>query len=199
MKAWLSRRVLTVLGWTIEGQKPACERCVLIAAPHTSNWDFPLMMLFAWSFGMRISWMGKKSLFRMPYGWIFRLLGGVPIDRAVSGNVVESMANTLANTAELTLVVPTEGTRARTEYWKSGFYNIARTASVPIVPSYLDFSQKRAGFGEPFVVSGDVHLDMAYLRDFYAPMQGKFPEKFGPVRIREEDATPKPQSRAVGE
>ena len=199
MKSWFSRRLLGALGWTIEGKKPDCARCVLIAAPHTSNWDFPLMMLFAWSFGMRISWMGKKSLFRAPYGWIFRLLGGIPIDRSVSGNVVESMANALNAHAALTLVVPTEGTRARVDYWKSGFYNIARTACVPIVPSYLDFSQKRAGFGEPFVVSGDVHVDMDYLRDFYAPMQGKYPENFGPVRIREEETTLKPQQRAVGQ
>ncbi|MEE4661923.1 MAG: lysophospholipid acyltransferase family protein [Halieaceae bacterium] len=199
MKQSLSRWLLRILGWRIEGTKPDCARCVLIAAPHTSNWDFPLMLLFAWSFGMRISWMGKRSLFAGPLGPIMRRLGGIPIDRSSAGNVVSNMTAAFAEKDELLLAVPTEGTRARVAYWKSGFYFIARQAGVPIVPSYLDFSLRRAGFGEPFSVSGDVHRDMAYLRAFYEPMVGKFPENFGPVRIREEEKVPVTVKRVVGE
>ncbi len=188
MKRWLARTLLRLFGWKIEGERPPCSRYVLIAAPHTSNWDFPLMILFAWSFDMDISWMGKQSLFKAPHGWILRLLGGIPIDRAKAGNMVDSMVQAFAERAALILVVPTEGTRERVEYWKSGFYNIARNAKVPIVPSYLDFSKKRGGFGPALTVSGDVIRDMDFFRAFYLPMQGKFPSGFGPVRMREEAA-----------
>ncbi len=187
---WIARALLTALGWKIEGETPLHRKYVLIAAPHTSNWDFPLMMLFAWSFGMRISWMGKQSLFHPPYGWIMRLMGGIPIQRKRNNNVVDSMVEAFAQHDRLILVVPTEGTRARTDYWKSGFYHIARGAGVPIVPSYLDFGMKRGGFGPALPMSGDVRRDMELLRGFYAPMKGLFPENFGPVRLREEDVEP---------
>ena len=163
MKRWLARALLRTLGWKIEGEKPLHRKYVLIAAPHTSNWDFPMMMLFAWSFDIRISWMGKDSLFKAPLGWIMRRLGGVPVARQHKGHLVQAMVETFAERDDLVLVVPTEGTRARTEYWKSGFYHIAR---------------------------GDVKRDMALLRGFYAPMKGLYPENFSPVRLREEDNDP---------
>jgi 1-acyl-sn-glycerol-3-phosphate acyltransferase len=89
-------------------------------------------------------------------------------------------------TSSLVLVVPTEGTREKTDYWKSGFYHIARQAGVPIVPSFLDFGRKRGGFGPALQMSGDVRADMQYFRDFYAGMEGRFPDQFGPIRLREE-------------
>ena len=116
-----------------------------------------------------------------------RALGGVAVAREHKGHLVEAMVDAFAARDELVLVVPTEGTRARTDYWKSGFYHIARGAGVPIVPSYLDFGQKRGGFGPALPVSGDVKRDMALLRGFYAPMKGLFPENFSPVRLREEE------------
>ncbi len=187
MRRWFARALLTALGWKVEGGKPLHRKYVLIAAPHTSNWDFPLMMLFAWAFGIRINWMGKHSLFRPPYGWVMRALGGVPIQRRSNNNVVDAMVEAFAEREALALVVPAEGTRARTEFWKSGFYHIARGANVPIVPSYLDFGQKRGGFGPALPMSGDVKRDMALLRGFYAPMKGLYPDQFGPVRLREEE------------
>ena len=186
MKRWMARALLRLLGWTIEGERPLPERYVLIAAPHTSNWDFPLMLLFAAAFNMKVNWMGKHRLFIPPAGWIMRALGGIPIVRHTSSNVVDSMIEAFSREPALMLVVPTEGTRNRTEYWKSGFYHIARGASVPIVPSYLDYSQKRGGFGPARTISGDLDTDMQYFRDFYAPMHGRFPDRFGPVRIKEE-------------
>jgi 1-acyl-sn-glycerol-3-phosphate acyltransferase len=187
LRRWFARTLLTALGWKIEGAKPLHHRYVLIAAPHTSNWDFPLMILFVWAFDIRINWMGKASLFKPPFGWVMRALGGVPVQRRSSNNVVEAMVVTFAEVDELVLVVPTEGTRARTEFWKSGFYHIARGAGVPIVPSYLDFGQKRGGFGPALPMSGDVQRDMELLRGFYAPMKGLYPELFGPVRLKEEE------------
>lgn len=179
-----------MLGWKIEGEKPVHEKYVLIAAPHTSNWDFPLMILFAWAFDIRISWMGKASLFRGPLGWIMRGLGGIPVNRLRSGNLVAAMSEEFANRDTLVLVVPAEGSRERVEYWKSGFYHIARSASVPVVPSYLDFGQRRGGFG-PALMPGDyLPGDMQTLREFYLPMSGLYPDQFGPVRLREEDEPP---------
>lgn len=145
------------------------------------------MLLFAAAFDIRISWMGKQSLFTPPLGWVMRALGGVPIRRHKTHNVVDSMVQTFAELTALVLVVPTEGTRARVDYWKSGFYHIARQAAVPIVPSYLDYKKKRGGFGEAVIVTGDTGDDMQQFRDFYEPMEGLFPKRFGPVRLREEE------------
>jgi 1-acyl-sn-glycerol-3-phosphate acyltransferase len=189
-----ARGLLRALGWTIEGEKPVHRRYVLIAAPHTSNWDFPLMILFGWAFNISYSWMGKQSLFHKPYGWIMRQLGGIPIERGRSGSNVDAMASAFADTEELVLAVPAEGTRARAEYWKSGFYHIARVAGVPVVPSYLDFGKKRGGFGPALELSGDMTMDMNRIRSFYAPMVGLHTEKFGPVRLREESAEESPAS-----
>ena len=187
MKKKLVRWLLRTLGWQVEGVRPNHERYVLIAAPHTSNWDLPLMLAFGAAFDLEIRWMAKHSLFFPPMGWLLRALGGMPIHRHENRNVVDAMAESFQTTAHLILVVPTEGTRERSEYWKSGFYHIARKAGVPIVPSYLDFGQKRGGFGPAFHPSGDVVEDMQHFRDFYQGMQGKFPDQFGPVRLREEE------------
>ena len=186
MKRWLARKLLRLGGWTLEGEKPDCPRYVLIAAPHTSNWDFPLMLLFGAAFDIKVRWMGKHSLFWPPLGWFLRATGGMPIERGGSNNIVKTMVEAFAGHPELVLAVPTEGTRARAEYWKSGFYHIAREAKLPIVPSFLDFGRKRGGFGPALQLSGNMSTDMQYFRDFYAPMQGKFPDQFGPVRLRDE-------------
>jgi len=152
------------------------------------------MLLFAAAFDIKVSWMGKQSLFSPPVGWIMRALGGIPIRRGAANNIVDSMVQAFAELPSLVLVVPTEGTRARVEFWKSGFYHIARQARVPIVPSYLDYGQKRGGFGPALTVTGDPALDMDQFRGFYAPMLGRFPEEFGPVRLREESELSKPES-----
>ncbi len=188
MRQSLARWLLRRLGWTIEGQRPPLEHYVLIAAPHTSNWDFPLMLLFAAAFDIKVTWMAKHSLFWPPLGWFMRAMGGMPIVRHQNRNVVESMVDDFNASPEMVLVVPAEGTRDRAEYWKSGFYHIARLSGVPVVPSYLDFGERRGGFGPPLQVTGDVTRDLDQFRDFYRGMQGKFPDQFGPVRLREEDA-----------
>lgn len=187
MKQRFARWLLESMGWTLEGAKPQQARYVLIAAPHTSNWDFPLMLAFAAAFDIRVTWMGKHSLFFPPVGWIMRMMGGMPIIRDKNRNVVASMVDVFKQSSRLVLVVPTEGTRDRTEHWKSGFYHIARQAGVPIVPSFLDFSRKRGGFGPALLTSDNVREDMQYFRDFYLDMKGKFPEKFGPIRLKEEE------------
>ena len=188
MKQIIARRLLELAGWKIEGDPPTQRRFVLIAAPHTSNWDFPLMLLFAAAFGLKVKWLAKDSLFWPPMGWIMQWMGGIPVVRSRKLNQVESMRRTFADRKDLVLAVPTEGTRGRTDHWRSGFYHIARESNVPIVPSYLDYGKKRGGFGPPVTPSGDVTADMDNFRNFYAPMNGKFPELSGPICLAEEDA-----------
>jgi 1-acyl-sn-glycerol-3-phosphate acyltransferase len=187
MKKRLARWLLHLTGWQLAGARPECDHYVLIAAPHTSNWDFPLMLLFAAAFDIKVTWMAKHSLFRPPMGWIMRASGGMPIIRHKNQNVVGAMVAAFDTVPHLVLVVPTEGTREKSEYWKSGFYHIARQAGVPIVPSFLDFKRKQGGFGPAFTVTDNVRADMQYLRDFYRGMEGKFPHNFGPVKLKEED------------
>ena len=186
MKQRFARWLLRMMGWKLEGARPEHKCYVLIAAPHTSNWDFPLMLVYAAAFDIKVTWMAKHSLFFPPVGWFMRAMGGMPIIRHENRNVVASMVDVFRDVPRLVLVVPTEGTREWVEYWKSGFYHIARQAGLPIVPSFLDYGRKCGGFGPAMRTTDNVVEDMQYFRDFYAGMQGKFPDKFGPIRLREE-------------
>ena len=194
IRHFLARAFLAMTGWKPDGIRPEPRQFILIAAPHTTNWDFPYLLAFAEYFELEISWMGKHTLFKWPFGTIMRALGGIPVQRHKRGKLVESLAALFDAYPDLGLVVPAEGTRARVDDWKSGFYHIARAAQVPIVMSYLDYSQKRGGFGPAFHPSGDVRKDMDAVRAFYEGKQGKYPELFGPIRLREEEATDNPAS-----
>ena len=174
-------------GWKPDGARPAPRQYVLIAAPHTTNWDFAYLLAFAEYFEIKLSWMGKDTLFRGPTGAIMRALGGIPVRRHKRENLVMAMARIFDEHEEIGLAVPAEGTRRRVEYWKSGFYHIAVTAGVPIVMSYLDYDKKLGGFGPAFQPSGDIGKDMDAVRAFYDGKKGKYPNSFGPVRLLEED------------
>jgi 1-acyl-sn-glycerol-3-phosphate acyltransferase len=186
----LARIIISTTGWKPDGRRPEPKKFVLIAAPHTTNWDFIYLLAFAAYFDVEISWMGKHSLFRWPFGLFMRALGGVPVRRSKREKLVTAMARTFDDHEELGLVVPAEGTRGYVEYWKSGFYHIAMTAKVPIVMSYLDYSKKIGGFGPAFFPSGNVRQDMDVIRTFYEGRKGKYPERFGRIRLREEDQPP---------
>ncbi len=120
LRRWIARSLLVVTGWKPEGSRPDSHHCVLIAAPHTSNWDFAYLLIFAAYFDLKVNWMGKHSLFRFPFGGMFRALGGIPIYRHERRNVVSAMAERLREASELALAVPAEGSRRRVEFWKSG-------------------------------------------------------------------------------
>jgi 1-acyl-sn-glycerol-3-phosphate acyltransferase len=185
----VSKAFLELTGFRPEGEKPP-GKCVLIAAPHTSNWDFPYTLALASIFGVHIRWAGKHTLFRFPFGPVMRGLGGVAIKRDERQNRVESLARLFDEHEDLVLVIAAEGTRKRVDYWKSGFYRVAQKANVPIVCGYLDFERKRGGFGLVLTPTGDVHADMERIRAFYADKVGRHPEQFGPVRLREEEPEP---------
>lgn len=186
----LSLIILPLFGWYPAGKPPAIKKYVYIAAPHTSNWDFIWFVVFSWRFKLQLSWMGKHTMFRPPYGWLLRAFGGIPIYRHQKNDMVQQMADKFSEVDCLCLVIPAEGTRGLRDHWKSGFYRIAQAANVPIVPGFLDYGKKQAGFGPPFVPKGDFGADMDILRAFYADKTAKFPDKFSPVRLREEDEAP---------
>lgn len=182
-----ARFYLWVGRWRLEGEKPDHPKYVIIAYPHTSNWDFIYMKFCASIMGIELSWMGKKELFSpRPWGWFMKWLGGVPIDRSAAHGVVGEMVQALKNADALVLGVPASGTRRKTEHWRSGFYHIARQADVPIVLSDLDYGRKRARMGKVIMPTGDIVKDMETIRKWYGDTQGRDPSKMTPIRLREE-------------
>lgn len=179
--------VLRLFGWKPEGNPPDIDKYVFIAAPHTSGWDFPFMIAYAWWWGVDIRWLGKHTLFRGIWGPFFRWFGGIPVDRSQHHDMVQGFVRAFEEHDELVLVIPAEGTRAYRDYWKSGFYWAARGAHVPICLGYLDFARKVGGFGPLLRPTQDLSRDMDFIRAFYSGMQGKHPEKFSRIRLRQED------------
>ena len=190
----LARALFSAAGWRTEGSLPASRRFVLIAAPHTSNWDAVIMLFAARIFGIELSWFVKDTWFTFPMGGLMRALGGVPIDRSAPHGVVEQAIDRFAVTSDLALAVPPEGTRGRAPHWKSGFYHIARGAGVPIVLGYIDYARKVAGLGPAFMPTGDMDADFAYFRDFYSKIAAKHPDKVGPIAPPPERPAARPRA-----
>lgn len=187
LKQWIGKAFLRAAGWKMDGERPSLDRYVIIAAPHTSNWDLPFMLAMAFVYDIPVRWMGKHTLFEGPFGPFFERLGGIPIIRSRPGGIVGQMVEHFDQSESLVLMVPAEGTRSHVDYWKSGFYHIARAADVPVILSYLDFGKKVGGIGPAVELTGDVRADMDHIRDFYADKQGLRPERVGAIRLREED------------
>lgn len=183
----LGRVYLKLFGWRVEGRLPPDAKVVVIAAPHTSNWDLPFMLAVAYVLGATPAWLGKRELFSWPFGWLMRFLGGIPVDRRARHNVVQQAVERFAAVERLFLVVPPSGTRSRATHWKSGFYHIAAGAGVPIVCAFLDYRRRVGGIGPVLMPSGDVRADMDVIRRFYAPIVGRHPSRTTPVRLLEED------------
>jgi 1-acyl-sn-glycerol-3-phosphate acyltransferase len=186
MRVVLARIVLRLARYRVTGTPPVGETCVLVAAPHTSNWDFPLMLAMAWRSGLSPVWLGKQEMFRWPFGALFRALGGIEVDRDRPAGIVDRLAERARSGHVSAIVVPPEGTRSTGEFWKSGFRRIAIDARIPIVLSYLDGATRRGGFGPSFHPSDDVVADMDVIREFYADKHGVRPGRFTTPRLREE-------------
>ncbi len=171
---------LKLTGWKVVGQLPPNGRTsVLIAAPHTSNWDLPYTLMVAFALRLNIYWMGKEQIFKPPFRGLMMWLGGIPIRRESANNVVAaSVAELQAADGPLQLVVPPEGTRSKARYWKTGFYYIATGAQVPIVMAFMDYERKVSGLGPVFEPTGNLEADMAAIQAFYAPFKGKNPDQF---------------------
>ncbi len=172
---WLALFVYRCFGWRTEGSKPELSQYVVIAAPHTSNWDFLYTVCLAFIYRLKPQMMMKAEWFFWPLGPIFKWLGAIPVDRSRSNNVVaQSIAAFQAN-EEMILVVPPAGTRRKVRYWKTGFYHIAAGAGVPIALGFLDYRRKAGGFGPILMPSGKIEDDMMAIRRFYADITGKYP------------------------
>ncbi|MEW9897552.1 lysophospholipid acyltransferase family protein [Chitinivorax sp. PXF-14] len=176
--AWISIVMLKLSGWRLEGKFPDLPKYVMIAAPHTSNWDFPVTLGICFAARAKIYWMGKDSLFKGPLGPIMRWLGGIPVDRSKSNDLVGQMVEVFNRSERLVVTIPPEGTRQKVRYWKTGFYHIAKGANVPIVLAFLDFRRKVGGFGPVFRPTGNVEADMAEIQAFYKNISGKNPDQY---------------------
>jgi 1-acyl-sn-glycerol-3-phosphate acyltransferase len=184
----LSILVLKIYGWRRSGQVPDIPKFVMIAAPHTSNWDFPVTLALIFAFKIKFNWLGKDSLFRWPFGGFFKWLGGIPVNRSRSGDVVTHMIQVFKERAKLIMVIAPEGTRKKVKHWKTGFYHIAQGADVPIVMGFLDYARKMGGFGPTFIPTGNIELDMEKIRTFYENIKGKIPDKSTPAMVSSQDA-----------
>ncbi|TNF34576.1 MAG: glycerol acyltransferase [Gammaproteobacteria bacterium] len=175
----VARLFLRVSGWRVVGELPAdTPKYVLIGAPHTSNWDFPLMLVAVLHKQLDVRWMGKDALFRGPMGPVMRWLGGIAIDRSQANGLVGQMVDVYRQSESMIVTIPPEGTRKKVERWKTGFYWIAHEAGVPIVLGFADFGKKEVGFGPVFHTSGDIDRDMPLIQAFYKDKQGRHPELF---------------------
>ena len=168
---WISIFLLKISGWHTEGSLPDIPKFVMIAAPHTSNWDLPIMLFIAFKLRGKLCWMGKDAIFKKPFKELFKWLGGIPIDRSRSNNVVDQMVDKFHRMDRLILTIPPSGTRKTVKKWKSGFYHIALGANVPVVLGFLDFKRKTGGVGPVVVLSGDMEQDMKAIKAFYANIE----------------------------
>jgi len=180
----IANTILKLTGWHLNVVLPEEKKFILIGAPHTSNWDFPLALLTFWTLDLRIHWVAKIQMFCGPLHYLFTALGGIPVDRSSSHGFIEQIAKRFDHTEKMVLTIAPEGTRSKTRYWKSGFYHIAVTANVPICFGYIDYSTRSLGFEQVIHPSGDLEADMKIIASFYKDIKGKRPQNQGPVRFR---------------
>jgi len=174
----LGRTALNLAGWRMEGTLPPLPKFVVIVAPHTSNWDFFVGIGAVFSLGIRISFLGKDSLFRGLQGPIMRWLGGIPVDRSVSRDRVAEMVDVFKSRDKLVVGLTPEGTRKKVSEWKTGFYHVAKGAQVPILPVAFDYSHKKIIFFPSFTPTGDATRDIAFLKGLFRPTMAKSRENF---------------------
>ena len=168
---------LKVFGWRLEGRLPDVDKLVVIAAPHTSNWDLPVLLSVAFALRAKACWLGKHTLFRRPFGFLFRWIGGIPVYRSASHNMVAQSVEMFRNNKRLILTIPPEGTRSKVSHWKTGFYYIALGAETPIAMAFIDYKRKASGVGPTLHPTGDIEADMEVIRNFYADVTAKYPDK----------------------
>jgi 1-acyl-sn-glycerol-3-phosphate acyltransferase len=180
---------LRIRGWRLAGRAPDLPKYVIVFAPHTCNWDLLLAMLAARGYGIRLSWLGKASIFRWPVAGFLRHIGGIPVHRDHHEGLVGQAAAAFVAADSMVLGLTPEGTRSRTPCWKSGFYRIALAAGVPIVLASMDRRSRLITIGPAVLPTGDTRRDMDQIRAFYARAEGIHPEKASAVRLREEGSS----------
>lgn len=182
----LARTFWTFSRWSLVSEPAPSRPTVLIGAPHTSNWDFVLMLAISWRLGIEVHWLGKKSLFRGWRGPIMRSLGGIAVDRDDPARVVGEVVGQVHAGGVFGLVVTPDGTRGGNEFWKSGFYRIARETGMPVTLGFVDRTTMTTGLGPTFELTGHVGADMDRIREFYADKAGVRPELRTEPRLKDE-------------
>ena len=167
------------MGWKIVGDYPKnLKKFIIVGAPHTSNYDFVVAVMMKFILNLKANFIAKDSLFKAPYGFIFRALGGIPVDRSKSKNMVQASIDIFNNNKNVILAIAPEGTRKKVSSWKTGFYHIAKGANVPIIFNTFDFGKKQYYISEPYYLVGDIKKDFKYFHNFYKDIKGKYPEDF---------------------
>lgn len=174
----IGRVMLRLTGWRIVGEVPHEAKFVIVVAPHSSNWDFPVGVMAMFALDLHVHWFGKDTLFRWPVGPVLRRLGGRPVRRETSEGVVAEIAATVRASDQFILALAPEGTRKRVTAWRTGFYHIAEQAQIPIVPVWLDWRRREIGIGLPMRTSGDLAAEVATLQAFYRPEMALRPASF---------------------
>jgi len=174
----ISKMALHALGWRLEGKLPKLDKYVLIGAPHTSNWDSVYGFLGAGAIGLRFKWIAKQSVFPGPLSFILKFFGGIPVDRTVRSSVIKRMIDLFNSREKFVLGLMPEGTRSKTEFWKTG-------ANLPIAFAFLDYGKKRVGIADLILQpTGNIENDMKVINNFYKDMKGKHPEKQGKIEVK---------------
>lgn len=169
--------ILRVVGWTQENRlSPDIKKFLVVAAPHTSNWDFPLGVISRGIWQIDIKYLAKKELFVWPFGYLFRALGGYPVERSKSTNLVDQVVGYYNDNDEFIITITPEGTRKYAPKWKTGFWHIAKNAGVPVVPAIFDYEKKHLILDEPFPLTDDMEADIERLKAHFRPYKGKNPE-----------------------
>ena len=183
---WLASFILWIAGWRYAGGLPNLPKMVIAAGPHTTNWDGFWYLVMTAKMRLRAHVIMKAELTRVPIvGWVFKLFGGIPVERKSSQNLVDQMVQEFKRRDKLALVIAPEGTRKHTEFWRAGFYWIAHQADVPIALAIMDYKNKTLGFYGVLKTTGDIHADMEVIAKVFAEHAvPKNPENFGPIRVR---------------
>lgn len=194
-----AKTLLSLAGWRLTGVAPDVPHCLVVFAPHTSNWDFVVLLLVRAAFHRDVKYLGKHTLFRPPFGWLFRALGGIPVQRSEHHQLVKAIAQEFRSRESLWLCMAPEGTRKKTDFWRSGFYYIALEANVPIVFAFLDAEKRECGLGDLLYLSGNVDADLEVIRRFYGTKRGFYPDQAAPVVFQSKtNAAPGAGSAANG-
>jgi 1-acyl-sn-glycerol-3-phosphate acyltransferase len=183
MLSGIARVLLKLGGWTMVGRKPDVDRAIVIAAPHTSNWDGIWAMIYKVALGLDIHFFAKHTLFWFPLGSVLRVLGGIPLKRREPGAALATAVNAFRSNDTFYFGLAPEGTRRATPFWKTGFYRIAMEADVPVILGFLDYGRRRIGLGPTLKLSGDRNVDLQHIRAFYSDIQARCPEKCSPIQF----------------
>ncbi len=182
---WIGRVVLRITGWKLTGAVPRNPKYVVVCGPHTSNWDLPVFMMLGFAINIRGKWLAKHTIFRGPLGWLLRRLGGIAVDRRVSHNVVRQVVEEFNRHKAMVLGIAPEGTRRFTDHWKSGFYQIALAANVPILLGYADYARKEGGVADFFLPTGNIEADLQRIRRAFEKVIPKRPENKSLIRFKD--------------